>query len=237
VERRRLESLAGQRAAADQVQRARQVADQRVGQARELAARLAAAGIDLLPEPAAWLRTAEAEYAATYARDTPQTWVDLADTWHTVGQPYPAAAAQYRHADALLRQHGDRDHARRAAAAALEVAEQLGATPLATEIRRLAQRGRLDLTPPSPPDPDAATDGLDITAREAEVLSLLAAGRTNREIARALFISDKTASVHVSNLLRKLDAANRVEAAAIAQRLNLADTNTRRPSGKPPAAS
>jgi DNA-binding CsgD family transcriptional regulator len=225
AERRRLESLAGQRAAAEQVQRARQVADQRVRQARELVSRLAAAGIGLLPEPAAWLRTADAEHAAIHSRDTPQTWADLADTWQQVGQPYPHAVAQSRHADALLRQHGDRDHARRAAAAALQVAERLGAAPLANEIRQLAQRGRLDLTPTTQPQPDTRADRLNITTRETEVLALLATGRTNREIARMLYISDKTASVHVSNLLRKLGVGTRVEAAAIAQRLGLADND------------
>jgi DNA-binding CsgD family transcriptional regulator len=233
VERRRVESLAGQRTAAEEIERAGQVADQRIEEARDLAARLAANGIDLLPEPAAWLRTAEAEQAAIHAQDTAQTWADLADTWHAIGQPYPTAVAQYRHADALLRQHGNRDQARRSAAAALEVAEELGAAPLAGEIRQLAQRGRLDLTPPQP-HPDTARDLLDITAREAEVLSLLSAGRTNREIARALYMSEKTASVHVSHLLRKLGATNRLEAAAIAQRLDLADTTAPR-TGRTPA--
>ena len=226
VERRRIESLAGQRAAAEEIEHALQVADQRIGQARDLAARLDAAGISLLPEPAAWLRSAEAEHAAIHRRDTAQTWADLADIWHTVGQPYPQAVPEYRYADALLRQHGDRDHARRAAADALEVAERLGAAPLAAEIRQLGQRGRLDLTPPPQPQPGATpatVDRLNVTPREAEVLALLAAGRTNREIARTLFISDKTASVHVSNLLRKLGAANRAEAAAIAQHVQVRD--------------
>jgi DNA-binding NarL/FixJ family response regulator len=65
--------------------------------------------------------------------------------------------------------------------------------------------------------------GLDrpVTPREAEVLGHLANGRTNRQIAEALFISEKTASVHVTNLLRKLGVTSRVEAAAIAQRAGL----------------
>jgi DNA-binding NarL/FixJ family response regulator len=57
-----------------------------------------------------------------------------------------------------------------------------------------------------------------LTEREQEVLDLLAAGRSNREIAAALFISPKTASVHVSNILAKLGAASRTEAAALARR-------------------
>ena len=88
-------------------------------------------------------------------------------------------------------------------------------------MRLLAQRGRLDLTDSS--EPAAATvdplRALGISAREAEVLRLLGLGRTNRQIADELYISEKTASVHVSHLLRKLGVANRMEASAIAQRL------------------
>ena len=58
---------------------------------------------------------------------------------------------------------------------------------------------------------------LGLTDRELEVLRLVAAGRTNRDIAADLFISAKTASVHVSNIMAKLGAANRAQAAAMAQ--------------------
>jgi DNA-binding CsgD family transcriptional regulator len=67
----------------------------------------------------------------------------------------------------------------------------------------------------------AAGDELGLTAREREVLALVADGRTNRQIAEALFISQKTASTHVSNILAKLGASNRAEAAAVAHRLGL----------------
>ena len=67
----------------------------------------------------------------------------------------------------------------------------------------------------------AATDQLGLTPREAEVLSLVAAGQTNRQIGEALFVSEKTASVHVSNILRKLGVSSRVDAAAVAQRLGV----------------
>ena len=63
---------------------------------------------------------------------------------------------------------------------------------------------------------------LGLTPREAEVLALVAAGRTNREIGTELYVSEKTASVHVSNILRKLGVTTRVEAAAVAQRLGVA---------------
>ncbi len=64
-------------------------------------------------------------------------------------------------------------------------------------------------------------DELGLTPREREVLAMVADGRTNRQIAEALFISHKTASVHVSNILAKLGVANRAEAAAAAYRLGL----------------
>ncbi|HYS32911.1 MAG TPA: helix-turn-helix transcriptional regulator, partial [Streptosporangiaceae bacterium] len=69
--------------------------------------------------------------------------------------------------------------------------------------------------------PAAPGDGLGLTPREREVLALVAEGRTNRQIAAALFISGKTASVHVSNILAKLGVANRAEAAAAVHRLGL----------------
>jgi DNA-binding NarL/FixJ family response regulator len=100
------------------------------------------------------------------------------------------------------------------------VSYALGERPLRAEIEALARRGRvaLDDDDAGPPDPAAE---LGITAREREVLALLAEGRTNREIAETLVITEKTASVHVSHILAKLDARNRGEAAAIAHRRGL----------------
>jgi DNA-binding NarL/FixJ family response regulator len=117
-----------------------------------------------------------------------------------------------------LSQRRDRGQPRRRARR--DVANRLGAEPLAADLRRLAQRGRPDLTASSGETQPPATH-LNITPREAEVLEQLAIGRTNREIAEALFISEKTASVHVTNLLRKLGVTSRVQAAAIAQRTGL----------------
>ena len=102
----------------------------------------------------------------------------------------------------------------------------LSAGPLRREVELLAQRGRLDLqeqadaavAPGAPPSP-AASFGL--TRRETEVLVLVAEGRTNRQIGQALFISEKTSSLHVSHILSKLGVAGRGEAAAIAHRLGL----------------
>jgi DNA-binding NarL/FixJ family response regulator len=108
---------------------------------------------------------------------------------------------------------------------AYAVATRLGAKPLADELALLAQRARLDLASRD----DASTDReqrlgdeLGLTPRESEVLALIARGQTNREIAETLVISVKTASVHVSHILHKLQTPNRQEAAAIAHRLTAA---------------
>lgn len=81
--------------------------------------------------------------------------------------------------------------------------------------------GRTNDAEPTPPGPHSIAEDLGLTAREVDVLDQLARGRTDRQIADALFISKKTVSVHVSNILRKLDAANRVDAAEIGQRVGL----------------
>ena len=92
---------------------------------------------------------------------------------------------------------------------ALEVAEHLGAQPLQRRLGRATTS-----TAPSASAPGRPT----LTPRESEILALVAEGRTNGEIGRQLFISTKTVSVHVSNILGKLGAASRTEAAAIARR-------------------
>ncbi|MCZ4513224.1 response regulator transcription factor, partial [Streptomyces sp. ActVer] len=100
----------------------------------------------------------------------------------------------------------------------------LGARPLADAVALLAQRARLTLaraserSAPAPADP---VEALGLTSRERDVLRLVAAGRSNRQIAEELFISPKTASVHVSNILAKLNVSGRGEAAALAHRMRL----------------
>src|SRR5262249_44621961 len=111
---------------------------------------------------------------------------------------------------------------------AWETSRQLGARPLLAEIEVLARRARIELTP-EPAIADAAgtarleapADRLGLTRRERAGLVLVADGRTNRQIAGALFISDKTASVHVSNILSKLGVTNRAEAAVAAHNFGL----------------
>ena len=138
-------------------------------------------------------------------------------------QPYPAAYARWRGAETLLLHGAARDEVEPLLRAAHACARELGAAPLRAEIEGLARRGRLTLSV----EPDRAAPGrqpspldrLGLTAREQEVLALVAAGRTNRQIAEALFIAPKTATVHVSNILGKLGVRSRVEAATIAHRL------------------
>jgi DNA-binding CsgD family transcriptional regulator len=110
--------------------------------------------------------------------------------------------------------------------AAHDVAIRLDAVPLRRELELLAQRGRIQLEPPADPaaaepEPPSVAASLGLTRREAEVLALVAAGRTNRQIGQELFITPKTAGVHVSRILAKLGVTSRGEAAAVAHRLGL----------------
>ena len=125
--------------------------------------------------------------------------------------PYRVAYARFRQAEALMAGGGDRDAATEALRRAAAITGRLGAHPLDAEVKALAQRARLRLDPDAPPATAAPTptEQLGLTPREAEVLALVAAGRSNRQIAAALFISPKTASVHVSNILAKLGVATR----------------------------
>ena len=159
-------------------------------------------------------------------------WDDAAQAWEAVGQPYPLAAALLRAAEAAL-SAGDRGAAVPRLRRARLLAEELGARPLSGDIAQLARRGRISLSREVAATDDEAATGtaaltpapgepaLGLTAREYEVLRLVAAGHSNREIAGELFISAKTASVHVSNILGKLGVTSRGEAAATAHRLGL----------------
>jgi len=169
-----------------------------------------------------------AEAARLEARDDPAGWLALADGFDAIGRPYPAAYARYRGGAAILRLRGGRKEATTALSAAHVTAARLRAEPLLAEIDLLARQARLDLVRIDGGGTDG-TDGtagraaadLELTAREVEVLRLIAGGWSNQQIADTLFISRKTASVHASHIFDKLGAANRVEAAAIAHRLGL----------------
>ena len=159
------------------------------------------------------------ELARMRGAGDPAGWDATAAAWERIGRPALVAYARFRAAEAVLANRGDRALAAESLRAAQSVAARLGARPLLGEIERLARHARIDLE--DGPAPDAPRDPLGLTDREAEVIRLVAAGRSNQQIADELFITRKTASVHVSNILAKLGVANRVEAAAIAQRLGL----------------
>ncbi|MFF4652303.1 ATP-binding protein [Streptomyces sp. NPDC001380] len=179
-----------------------------------------------VPLYAGWALLLDAELARAEGRDTPAAWLPAVEALRGTGRPYPLALALLRAAEAHAAA-GDRDRAGGLLREAAHEARRRGDAFLLREAASLADRARLPLdggaaaavpAPAAPADPVAA---LGLTARERDVLRLLALGRTNRQIAEELYISPKTASVHVSNILGKLAVAGRGEAAALAHRMRL----------------
>jgi DNA-binding CsgD family transcriptional regulator/tetratricopeptide (TPR) repeat protein len=146
----------------------------------------------------------------------PERWADVVRRWDALGFPSPATYARWRLADATLAT-GRRTDAVPLWREAHRAAVRLGAGGLVRAIEASAGRAAVALT-----DEGEEPAPYGLTARELEVLTLVAAGQTNRQIGEALFISEKTASVHVSHILAKLDASTRAQAAALASRLGLA---------------
>jgi len=197
---------------------------------RKLAGRLAAMthhpftpGTTMPATAAAERALWEAELTRLGGTPEPAAWQAAADAWQQLGRPYPAAYSQWRHAEALLAGRAGAEPAAAPLRAAHAATARLGAAPLRAQIEALARRARISLTAAEPAPPPAAGRPHGLTDREAAVLRLLAAGHTNREIGQQLFISPKTASVHVTSILRKLAVRDRVQAAAIAVHLGLAD--------------
>jgi DNA-binding CsgD family transcriptional regulator len=166
-----------------------------------------------------------AQVARLQGQSDAQQWARLAASWEGLGFRYDEASARFHRAEALLAGAAGRTASARHAAsaelgAACAIAHELNAAPLLRDIATLAKRARLPLDANDaagrPLDDDTPGDRFGLTPRELDVLALLASGRSNGEIGTELFISTKTASVHVSNILRKLGVANRVEAAAFA---------------------
>ena len=149
-------------------------------------------------------------------------WDAAAAAWEAAGQPYPLAYALLRAAGAAPAD-GNREAAVIRLRRASELAGQLAAQPLQQQISQVARRVRIQVASPGNSDAAGPAVPFGLTARELEVLRLVAAGHSNREIAAELFISPRTASVHVSNILAKLNVASRGEAAATAHRLHLSD--------------
>ncbi|HET6866665.1 MAG TPA: AAA family ATPase [Solirubrobacteraceae bacterium] len=168
-----------------------------------------------------------AEHARMAREGEVPVWLDAVNACREMNEPYPLAYALLRHAEALAAGH-DPASASAAAREALGLARDLGAAPLAGDIEALARRARLRVEDGGGSDEESSEDAvpdelarLGLTVREAEVLSLVADGCSNGQIAERLFITRKTASVHVSNILAKLGVGSRVEAAAMAHRMGL----------------
>ncbi|HEY1702215.1 MAG TPA: AAA family ATPase [Trebonia sp.] len=177
------------------------------------------------PEGQGWLARCEAEYARLAGENSAEAWERVLGAFGP-DYLYETARTQWRLAGALV-ESGCRDEAERTWRQARATAAKLRAEPLGRTLDDLARRARLDtggVARGGQPGRHGTGGGARVsrlgglTDREREVLSLLARGMSNREIGAELFITPKTASVHVSNILGKLGAASRTEAAAIAYR-------------------
>lgn len=223
-------SAVGARTEADIAQRARDLrepAEERdaLARARIHAQRLRAAAQEGGPVEAAWSAVGAAELGRARGKNDPALWSKAAGRWEELGRPYVTAMMRWREAEAHAERE-DRPSAARAAGEALEVAQRLGARWLKAEVLALRDRARLAIgTSASTVAPDGdgtgEEDPFGLTARERQVLSLLAEGATNRQIGAALYMAEKTASVHVSRILSKLGVHSRTQAAAVAHRLYL----------------
>jgi DNA-binding NarL/FixJ family response regulator len=152
----------------------------------------------------------------------PDAWSTAAQRWNDLGDQWWVAVATFHEAEAAAAT-GAVDRAAATLREAHRRASEMGAAPLVAKIEALSRRTRLSVEAPVRVVlDDTSVHKLGLTTREAEVLGLVAAGLTNRQIGTELFISEKTASVHVSNILRKLGVTSRVDAAAVAQRLGIA---------------
>ncbi len=172
------------------------------------------------PAVKAWHATYEAADLTAAGTGTAVVWASASTRWADLQQSlwyarcliwtaeFEAATSRRRAASTLSR--------------ALLVVDQLGAGTLARDVEALVRRAHLTGLSTAPPATTVdRTQPAGLTGREQQVLALLTKGETNRRIARTLFISERTASVHVSNILRKLSCRNRGEAAAAAHRLRL----------------
>jgi DNA-binding CsgD family transcriptional regulator len=174
--------------------------------------------------------TWEAERGRAAGENNSTTWSVAAEQWEALDYRHRAAYARWRQADAIL---AAPDCGRAAAATVLSTAaaNAVEHVPLMTAIQDLARRARIDLSAPAEPveGEPATAHAFGLTDRELDVLRLLGQGKTNPEIAAALFISPRTAGVHVTHILHKLDATTRVQAATVAERAGLLATGSTRP--------
>jgi DNA-binding CsgD family transcriptional regulator len=158
---------------------------------------------------------------STLTRSDPVAWAETAARWEALPERWMAGEARVREAEAWFAA-GDAARTATALRAAHVIALELSSAVLLGRVEAVSRRTRISVESAELVTIDErSADRLGLTPREAEVLGLVAAGRTNRQIGEQLYVSEKTASVHVSNILRKLGVTTRVEAAAVAQRLGL----------------
>lgn len=163
----------------------------------------------------------DAEAERLEGRADPARWAVAVQARSELQQPWESASVRYRHAEAILASGGSVAEAAIPLREAHAVATDLGALPLQRAIQALASRARIRLDLAADATTAEASGGALLTTREREVLALVAVGHTNREIGDRLFISEKTASVHVTHAMDKLGALSRYDAAAAATRLGL----------------
>jgi DNA-binding CsgD family transcriptional regulator len=165
--------------------------------------------------------TAVAEAERIEGRSSVDAWCVAVAAWERTAFPYGEALTRWRLAEALFAD-GRRDDAATELRTAYAIASRLGAKPMVRGMAALATRAHVALERTAGDAPEGPADS-GLTPRELDVLRLVAAGSTNRQIGAQLFISEKTASVHVSRILAKLGVATRGQAAAIAHLRGLAD--------------
>ena len=222
---------------ADAAQRARDLADPEeeaaaIARAEMMLARVRAAADAEGPIELALRASAEGHILRAKGALAVAEWRAASVAWSGLERPLMAAIARWRAAESALA-HADRETATEDVREGLTAARRLGATWLVDELEALAARGRLAVGAPPAGDGAAPADGggaaaaeddpFGLTPREHQVLALVARGATNREIGAELYMAEKTASVHVSRILSKLDVRSRTEAAAVAHRLGLAE--------------
>lgn len=185
----------------------------------------------------AWARLHAAEVARCHdgGARRPELWAAAADSCAAAELPWEQALSSYRLAQSLLATKGSRARAAAALRDAARIATDLGAAPILADVEALAIQSHLSLDDPggAPRIDDLPPALSGLTHREAEVLQHVVAGRTYAEIARDLFISEKTVSVHVSNLLRKTGTSSRIELADLARRLGSTWADPRRGPSTP----